>query len=110
MVKGLDFEFTNLACDTDASRIIVMTQADPKCVKELSELLDIPTSRCYRRVNSLLDMGMLKEADLQNGKGMKYSSNLDSLEMTIEDGELRIEAVFGDGRVKKGNISVKNEH
>lgn len=107
---GLDFEFTGLACDTDASRIIVITQADPKCVKELSELLGIPPSRCYRRVNSMLKMGMLKEAELQNGKGVKYSSNLDSLEMTMEDGELRITAEFRDGGVKSNSLSVENDH
>lgn len=109
MNEGVDFDLTNFACDEDVSRILAMTNSMPRCVKDISSELRIPISRCYRRINEMLDRGMLFEVGTDPNNAVTYESNLRSMQILLEDHRLWMKLEFKDGMIKKGEYKVRTE-
>jgi len=98
--KRMDFDFTHLACDEDVNRILSIAYHKDISIKELSEILDIPMSRCYRRIHEMLDKGMLKVDKLDENRASLYRSNLKSFFITFENERLSFLVEFDDGDVR----------
>lgn len=105
--KRMDFEFTNLACDTDANRILSLACHRDVSIKEISDLLEIPMSRCYRRVHDMVEKGMLRIEDMDENRASLYRSNLKSFYITFENESLNLMVEFQDGGVRNYSYNIK---
>ncbi len=89
------FDMFNLVLDKHTSRILDLTSDRPFNAGELSELVGIPLAACYRRIRVLKGAGLLKEDSKVQSEGGKsvsaYKSTMDSAEVVLEDGRLRIQ-------------------
>jgi predicted transcriptional regulator len=89
------FDMFNLVLDKHTSRILDLTSDRPFNAGELSELVGIPLAACYRRIRMLKGAGLLKEDSKVQSEGGKsvsaYRSTMDSVEVVLEDGRLRIQ-------------------
>ncbi|MCJ2532512.1 MAG: winged helix-turn-helix domain-containing protein [Candidatus Thermoplasmatota archaeon] len=89
------FDMFNLVLDKHTSRILDLTSDRPFNAGELSELVGIPLAACYRRIRILKGAGLLKEDSKVQSEGGKsvsaYKSTMDSAEVVLEDGRLRIQ-------------------
>ena len=89
------FDIFNLVLDKHTSRILDLTSDRPFNAGELSELVGIPRAACYRRIRMLKGAGLLKEDSKVQSDGGKsvsaYRSTMDSAEVVLEDGRLRIQ-------------------
>lgn len=89
------FDIFNLVLDKHTSRILDLTSDRPFNAGELSELVGIPLAACYRRIRMLKGAGLLKEDSKVQSDGGKsvsaYRSTMDSAEVVLEDGRLRIQ-------------------
>jgi len=94
---GMDFEFTQLACDEDARRILSLTNGRSFTIKEISDILCIPISRCYRRINEMASKGMLISPGLDENRASLYQSNLKSFYITLENYSLCVHVEYEDG-------------
>ena len=98
MVKeGVDFRITQMACDVDARKILEFTRSRPRSVKEISSICGIPLAKCYRRVKDMEEQGVLRRLEDRISKASLYSSNLRSLQISIEDDHLSLNIEFHDG-------------
>lgn len=70
---------------------IVAAATDPISANELSKKLDIPPATCYRRVEELIDVGLLRGCENHGAKdGVKhYRRSVDKVDFNF-DGELSI--------------------
>lgn len=89
------FDMFNLVLDKHTSRILDLTSDRPFNAGELSELVGIPLAACYRRIRVLKGAGLLKEDSKVQSEGGKsvsaYRSTMDSAEVVLKDGRLRIQ-------------------
>ncbi len=89
------FDMFNLVLDKHTSRILDLTSDRPFNAGELSELVGIPLAACYRRIRVLKGAGLLKEDSKVQSEGGKsvsaYRSTVDSAEVVLQDGRLRIQ-------------------
>ncbi|RLM53411.1 ArsR family transcriptional regulator [Halobellus sp. Atlit-31R] len=56
---------------------------EPRSAKWLSEELDVPIATCYRRVQTLADVGLVKEVELEAENGQQktgYKRSIDHVE------------------------------
>lgn len=85
--------------------ILSSTHIKPKSAKEISKMNDIPIAICYRRINKLVDLGLLEEDEkalTQEGKRVQlYKSNLKSAHVYYEEGKLKAKFELKDGQVEK---------
>jgi len=103
----MDFDFTHLACDQDANRILSVASQREVSIKEISEVLDIPMSRCYRRVHEMLDKGMLRVDKIDENRASLYRSNLRSFFITFENESLLFQVEFNDGDVRSFSYNIE---
>ena len=91
------FETFRLLLDEYSSKILELTSSQPLNAVELSESLGIPIAACYRRIRALKDAGMLKEEGKVVSIGGKlvatYKSSVQSAEVVLQDGRLRVNIV-----------------
>ncbi len=73
-----------MAFDTDVSRILAKTYFGPRGVRELGDVLKIPQVRCYRRVEDLERIGLLKVKG-SSKRNRTYSSNMEHMSLVIND-------------------------
>lgn len=104
--KNIDFEFTHLACDQDANRILTIASQREVSIKEISDVLGIPMSRCYRRVHEMLDKGMLRVDKIDENRASHYRSNLRSFFITFENESLVFQVEFNDGDIQSFSYDV----
>jgi predicted transcriptional regulator len=74
--------------------ILRATSTEPKGVREMSQELDVARSTIYRRVDTLVDFGLLREqtrAAKDGNHHAVYEAVVDRLTIEIEDGELDCE-------------------
>ncbi|WP_049902904.1 winged helix-turn-helix domain-containing protein [Halococcus agarilyticus] len=74
-------------CSDDAREILVAAHSEPRSAQEFADRCDISLPTVYRRVNTLVDQGLLKEnlqVDPDGNHYTVYVSNLDSLEFALE--------------------------
>lgn len=94
-------EAVSLISDEYVTEILDCTDIKPKSAKKISELKDIPLAVCYRRINKLEDLGLLKkdERALTNeGKRVwLYKSNLETAEIIYEEGDVKAFFKLKDG-------------
>jgi DNA-binding Lrp family transcriptional regulator len=105
-VKTMDFEFTHLVCDEDANRILSIACNKDVSIKEISEALGIPMSRCYRRVHEMLEKGLLRVDKLDENRAALYRSNLRSFFITFENERLSLMVEYDNGRVQSFSYNV----
>ena len=90
---SLDDAF-NLLGDDYVRDILRATSTEPKCVREMSQELDVARSTVYRRVDSLVDFGLLRERTKAAKDGNHYAvyeAVVERLTIEIDDGELECE-------------------
>ena len=104
--NGMDFDFTHLACDEDASRILLLTADNAVSIGDLSKTLDIPMSRCYRRVHDMEGKGMLKIVSMDHNRAAQYKSNLKSFYIILEEENLSFFVEYQDGGTRAFNYDV----
>lgn len=97
MTPSDTFETFKLLLDEYSSKILELTNSEPLNAVELSEALGIPIAACYRRIRALKDAGMLKEEGRVISIGGKlvatYRSSVQSAEVVLQDGRLRVNIV-----------------
>jgi hypothetical protein len=103
----MDFEFTHLACDEDANRILSLACHRDVSIKEVSDLLNIPMSRCYRRVHDMVEKGMLRIQNIDENRASLYRSNLRKFYITFENESLNLMVEFHDGGVRSYSYNVE---
>lgn len=94
-------EAVSLLCDDYVSKILVCTNVKARSTKEISEMEDIPLAVCYRRINKLVDLGLLKKAErvlTNDGKRVwLYESNLKKAAIVYEDANIKAYFKLKDG-------------
>lgn len=105
----MDFQFTQLACDEDASRILSIASHRGVSIKDISEALDIPMSRCYRRVHEMFQRGMLKVEYMDENRATLYRSNVKSFFITFENERLSLMVEYDDGNIQSYLYNVGSE-
>ncbi|QRV17342.1 winged helix-turn-helix domain-containing protein [Haloterrigena salifodinae] len=81
-------EILALLDDSYAQEILRRTRNTPMSAKDLSEACDISISTVYRRVERLIDCGLLAERRIPQSDGNHYSmyeTRLDELTVTLTD-------------------------
>lgn len=96
-IGGTEFKITRLAFDDDVRRILLLTFPDALCVKDISNKLDMPITKCYRLVRQMEKRGMLKKNDCTETNIATYQSNLRTINFRIEQDHLCIDVEFSDG-------------
>lgn len=93
-----------LLSDDYVVAILSSTHIKAKSAKEISKKNDIPIAVCYRRVNQLVDLGLLEKEEralTQDGKRTwLYKSNLKTAQVSYEEGKLKARFELEDGRTE----------
>lgn len=73
---------------------ILAATDDPKSARELSDQVDIPIATCYRRVEDLVDAGLLTEVGRElSDRGRRtsvYRRTVDDVTVSFENGEVTV--------------------
>ena len=81
--------------DEYSTEILAATD-DPKSARELSDQLEIPIATCYRRVEALVEAGLLNEVGRElSDRGRRtsvYRRTVDDLTVSFENGEVTVSA------------------
>ena len=96
-IGGIEFKITRLAFDEDARRILSAISSSEMSVKQISNGLNIPITKCYRLIRSLEARGMVKHMECLELDVAFYRSNLRSINLRIEHDCLSIDVNFSDG-------------
>lgn len=97
-------ELLDVLGDECARRILSATKAQPMTAKQLSDHCPVSTTTIYRRINTLLDCGLVREeaAFPTDGAGMKfYEPTFDFLEVTLDNDGLRAETFDSQSAVER---------
>ncbi len=103
------FDLAEMVFDADVSRILAMTYSGPIGVREVSEVLQIPQVRSYRRIKDLERIGLLK-ATGSNKRNRTYSSNMEHMSLIISEDRLVLTAEFRDGGISNFDLNMKREN
>ena len=80
----------------DYTTEILAATDDPKSARELSDQLGVPIATCYRRIDDLLDAGLLTEVGTDvSDRGRRtsvYRRTVDDLTVSFENGEVTVTA------------------
>mgnify|MGYP006288089959 FL=1 len=81
--------------DPDCRAVLEVTGAEPLSAKDIVERCEIPSSTAYRKIEKLVDLGLLREGIRIRSSGKhasEYSRCIEGIELSIdEDGsELRV--------------------
>lgn len=84
----------DLVGDQHVRDILRATSREPKCVKEMSRELGVARSTVYRRLDSLVEAGLVRERTRPASDGNHhavYEAVVDRLTVDIDDGRLDCE-------------------
>lgn len=85
---------SNLLADKDILHIISATYYQPKTVKDLCQMFDIPIATCYRKIHELQNFQLIKSVDrivTRKGKRMHlYKSQINSINIYYEKGKIKV--------------------
>lgn len=74
---------------------ILRTTYEPKSAQELSEELDIPIATSYRRIEQLVELGLLEEEGQEfSDEGRQrtiYRRNVDEISVDLGNGEIEVD-------------------
>ncbi len=106
------FDMFSLVLDKHTSQILHLTDEAPLNATELSRIIGIPLAACYRRIRALREAGLLREESKTVSEGGKsvasYRSTVESAEIVLRDGRLRIQMKV-DGEDSKDEIDFTAE-
>jgi DNA-binding transcriptional regulator GbsR (MarR family) len=97
MLEGMDLKGLRLALDFEGGRILSLVSSEPKTAKEISQILKIPLTRCYRQLRALEQYNLITR-NKKRKRGELYMSNLWSFKIIIDHTKFSHEIVFNDGR------------
>jgi DNA-binding Lrp family transcriptional regulator len=96
------FEKFRMMLDQYSSQILNLTSPQAMNALELSDALGIPIAACYRRIRALKEAGILHEEGKVVSIGGKlvasYRSSVESAEVHLTDGRLRVVIKTADER------------
>ncbi|MEF8830887.1 MAG: helix-turn-helix domain-containing protein [Halobacteriales archaeon] len=93
------------------SAAILAATDSPLSARELSDMLDVPIATCYRRIEDLVDVGLLVEDGQRlsdHGRRTSvYRRSVDEVTVLFEKGEPTVSvAPASDGRVRRKRDAV----
>ncbi len=96
------FDKFRMMLDQYSSQILKLTSPQAMNALELSDALGIPIAACYRRIRALKEAGILHEEGKVVSIGGKlvasYRSSVESAEVMLTDGRLRVVIKTADDR------------
>ncbi len=106
MLEGVDKkEALELLSDDYIPDILSSTHIKAKSAKEISKINDIPIAVCYRRINKLVELGLLEKEErplTQEGKRIwLYKSKLKEAHIFYEEGKVKAKFEMKDGQIEK---------
>lgn len=84
----------NVLNDEDSRKILQEAGEVPRATRELSERCDLPLSTTYRKIEALVEAGLLEEEiDLESeyANVNAYSRRFESLQISFRDGRVRFD-------------------
>lgn len=98
------FELSRLLIDEYSAKILTYARDRPRSVQEMCARLDIPVTQGYRRVNTLLNEGLMScegRVLTQAGKWTRlYVSQVKRVHIVFDDGRVRMKFELKNGQVK----------
>ena len=71
---------------------VLRAAAEPRSARELSDHLDVPIATCYRRIEALVEVGLLEEEGRElSDRGRRssvYRRTVDEIAVTFDDEEV----------------------
>lgn len=93
--------------DPDKKKILEVTSSSPKIISDILEECNIPQTSGYRKINSLIDDGMLFPAEKiikDNKKINKYVSVFSNVKIDIKENNVIIEVQLSQYQQEKSSI------
>ena len=90
--------------DEHARAILALVSEEPMSAPALADRLDVSEPTAYRRVNELLDAGLLREDTRIDADGNHYKTfeaSVDAIEIAVQDGSLGVAAGSPDDLVDR---------
>lgn len=109
LAKDLAPKYRAILTDITCIKILAKCTLKPSSVKELTSELEIPSAMCYRKVNNMVAVGLLRHTEYR-GRGhrkekvyesvlksytIRYSKGHVIMDMDIDDVEGPVRAVLG---------------
>lgn len=93
------------------SATILAATDRPRSARELSDMLDVPIATCYRRIEDLVDVGLLVEDGQrlsdQGRRTSVYRRSVDEVTVLFEEGEPTVSVdPASTGRVRRERDAV----
>lgn len=88
----------------ESRRILAAASVRPMTAKELEQLCSASLPTIYRRLNVLVDYDLLSEEQLVDPaqeQSTQYSTDLQELSVTVEDGSFDVNIAFNKDRIDK---------
>lgn len=85
--------------DADCRAVLEVTGEEPLSAKDIVDRCDIPSSTAYRKIDRLVEVGLLREGIRIRSSGKhasEYSRSIDHLELSIDDGGTEVRVVPRD--------------
>lgn len=92
--EGANDRILDLLSDDVVKRILVVADCEPMSAQSLEPHCDASLATIYRRIEDLLEFGLLRERTELESDGNHYrrfESNLDRLSISLDDGDLSID-------------------
>lgn len=94
--EGEITELLEVLDDEDCRAVLEATGTEPLSTKEIAERCEMPSSTAYRKIDCLVEAGLLSESIRISGSGKhasEYSRSVDRIALSIGDGssELQVE-------------------
>ncbi len=105
-------EILEILSDKYSLQIVQSLSTEPSTIPQLGRKLNIPMAACYRRVNTLLNQGLIQEEGVNSRtkrKSVIYSTNIFKLDISFGSGKLFIITYFKDNTRLGRVIDLRSE-
>jgi len=94
--------------DEDKKRILLTTAQEPKTTYDILKKCNIPQTSGYRKINSLINCGLLYQSEYVIGydgkKISKYLSTFSNLKINVKEGEFYVDIQLNEDQLKESTI------
>ncbi len=94
--------------DEDKKMILLAAAHEPKITHDILNECNIPKTSGYRKINSLIDLGLLYQSEYVIGKDgkkiSKYLSTFSNLKIDTDDGEFYVDLQLNKDQLKESTI------
>jgi hypothetical protein len=94
--------------DDDKKNILNIVLDEPRIISEILEMAHLPQTSCYRKVNSLIDNGLLTVhgyITTHDGKKVnKYKSIFENVTINIEKNKVVVKVLIAKESIEKSSI------